>query len=286
MLKPRKQKRLQVVKITKSRSSRAIAANAYIGKKHVYKVDWGTMVKVAKYLREMVDAPDQDKGDYFQQKKIYRDLFRLNQMEWVLSWVPGRDTLYFMRKFPAPRRYKLSGGHFDDLEYAFAPKGTFERISGITDVLAGKFDNIGINANKEQTSATSAARKHLRDYVLDRDVEFAYMTPTVPLLNGDELKAKMEEIALKFPNIKLVTPEAVWQLGAEGCTRTVSDMMLVSTPEAPKGTTLLDIVKGRSESGYKPVILDSLSEHPEVKQEFNMNTNSPYDSLYKEDNDA
>ncbi|AXF51056.1 hypothetical protein MLDJOKPK_00017 [Salmonella phage SPAsTU] len=244
MLKPRKQKRLQVVKITKSRSSRAIAANAYIGKKHVYKVDWGTMVKVAKHLREMVDAPDQDKGDYFQQKKIYRDLFRLNQMEWVLSWVPGRDTLYFMRKFPAPRRYKLSDNALDALGY---------------------FSDIGINVNKEQVSATVTARKFLRDYVLDRDVEFAYMTPTVPLLNGDALKAKMEEIALKFPNIKLVTPDAVWQLGAEGCTRTVSDMMLVSTPEAPKGTTLLDIVKGRSESGYKPVILDSLSEHPEVK---------------------
>ncbi|HHS7556216.1 TPA: hypothetical protein ACTPQ1_004506 [Salmonella enterica] len=267
MLKPRKQKRLQVVKITKSRSSRAVAANAYIGKKLIYCVNWELMAKVAMHLREMVDAPDQDKGDYFQQKKIYRDLFRLNQMEWVLSWVPGRDTLYFMRKFPAPRRHKLSDDAFNALGY---------------------FSDFGINANKEQVSATVAARKHLRDCVADRDVEFAYMTPTVPLLNGDALKAKMDEIALKFTNIRLIAPDAVRRIGTEGCTRlpTVSDMMLVSAPDTPDGKSFLEVIKKRTEGGYQPVFLDSLSEHPDVKQEFNMNANSPYDALYKDDKDA
>lgn len=273
MLKPRKQKRLQFVKIVHPQSRRVTGGRLYVGKHRSCLITWSAMANVATQLQAMVEDRCQLKGDFFQEKKPYRDIFRTLKACWVLSWVPGREQLYFLRKFPRPM-----------------PK---EDISVFLDKLK-RFNGFGVNANKEQVCATVASL----DHVIDRDVEFAYMTPTVPLLNGDALKAKMSEIALKFPNINIVTANAI-NLGdltaqeiidldtaVNGPLPTTSYTFCTSTPSSPDGKTFLEIIKGRDGGGYTPVFLDSLSEHPEVKQEFNMNTNSPYDSLYKDDKDA
>ncbi|ENH3614687.1 hypothetical protein ABV111_001120 [Salmonella enterica subsp. enterica serovar Newport] len=146
MLKPRKQKRLQFVKIVHPESRRVTGGRLYVGKHRSRLISWSAMANVATQLQAMVEDRCQLKGDFFQEKKPYRDIFRTLKACWVLSWVPGREQLYFLRKFPRPM-----------------PK---ENISVFLDKLK-RFNDIGINANKEQVSATVAARKLLRDYVAD-----------------------------------------------------------------------------------------------------------------------
>ncbi len=102
MLKPRKQIRLQMVKVELPRSSRADRANIYLGKKLVKRVDRETLYKAGKHVRDIVEDRNSEKGDYFQLRKPLRDAYRLTQLEWLRSWVPGRNTLYMLRKFPRP----------------------------------------------------------------------------------------------------------------------------------------------------------------------------------------
>lgn len=102
MLKPRKQIRLQMVKVELPRSSRADRANIYLGKKLVKRVDRKTLYEAGKHVRDIVEDRNGAKGDYFQLRKPLRDAYRLTQLEWLLSWVPGRNTLYMLRKFPRP----------------------------------------------------------------------------------------------------------------------------------------------------------------------------------------
>ncbi|QVW55060.1 hypothetical protein pEaSNUABM29_00016 [Erwinia phage pEa_SNUABM_29] len=216
MLKPRKQKRLQTVKITQPRSSRAIAANAYIGKKLVYKVEWQVMVKVARHLKEMIEARDQDKGDYFQQKKIYRDLYRLNQLEWLLSWVYGRDTLYMLRKFPRPvqrsteNQLQFMQRIFDNFASKDKPIATGNPIVGhqLKDgVLPRNFSHIGINANRPQQSAGERAAQIIRQLTDgDDNPGLFYPVPTA-LMNPENVDKLPPEIFgddLKLENGRLV----------------------------------------------------------------------------------
>lgn len=157
MLKPRKLKnRYQVTKQTTSRTSRAQAVVIYGGKKKLLHLAFEKIRKINQEVEPMLLRPN-GRDDFFMMRRVIKDIFRMTQGEWILSWVDNRRELYFHRKFPRPKPFELS----------------HEAMA--------RFLDIGINANKEQVSADTyihrkldLARSAMAKHIVDTDVSQAY----------------------------------------------------------------------------------------------------------------
>lgn len=173
MLKPRKLKnRYQVTKQTTSRTSRAQAVVIYGGKKKLLHLAFEKIRKINKEVEPMLLNPNGRK-DFFMLRRVIKDIFRMTQGEWILSWLDNRRELYFHRKFPRPKPFELSQEAMDS------------------------FLNIGINANKEQVSADTyvhrklgLVRQALAKHVVDTDVSEVYNWTTLSVQQIAELTGK------------------------------------------------------------------------------------------------
>lgn len=192
MLKPRKLKnRYQVTKQTTSRTSRAQAVVIYGGKKKLLHLAFEKIRKINKEVEPMLLNPN-GRDDFFMMRRVIKDIFRMTQAEWILSWVDDRRELYFHRKFPRPKPFVLSQEALDKILNHCSPDSDCrQRPSAL-------FGNIGINANKEQESASSyvnrkfgLVRQELAAHTVDTDVSEAYNWTT---LSVDQIAGIMTKV--------------------------------------------------------------------------------------------
>lgn len=127
MLKPRKVKnRYQVTKQTTPRTSRAHAVVIYLGKRKLRHVDFKSIRNLNKEVEPKLLSPN-GRDDFFMLRRVIKDIFRMTQGEWILSWVINRPELFFHRKFPRPKPFVLSQEAMDNImkddAKAFWPTG-------------------------------------------------------------------------------------------------------------------------------------------------------------------
>lgn len=170
MLKPRKAKqKWQVVKRCFPNSSRAREAVIYLPKGEGRAIiPHESMRNICKQIEGSLMNPS-GRNDFFMHSGVVRTVFRMHRTEWMLSWVPGRDHLYHLRKFPLPR---LPTYNHDEM---------LSLLSGRREV-THNFDHIGINASRDRGVSSTMEREMREKHPewFDRSGVEIYTTPTTP----------------------------------------------------------------------------------------------------------
>lgn len=184
MLKPRKAKqKWQVVKRCFPNSSRAREAVIYLPKGEGRAIiPHESMRNICKQIEGSLMNPS-GRNDFFMHSGVVRTVFRMHRAEWMLSWVPGRDHLYHLRKFPLPRLPTYNHDEMLSLLTGWhaTPTAETERLSGRREV-THNFDHIGINASRDRGVSSTMEREIREKHPewFDRSGVEIYTTSTTP----------------------------------------------------------------------------------------------------------